>query len=195
MNDMLRVKVPKEIELEDGEKITLQEHEIHELNIACMTFSQDKLIRELRRLNFKPIPAVPLGEIASLGKPLTEHLEIHVRVFKQGLVLSEIEISRIYIEHFIYNPVNGAYYLYELLRNNGFEDVHLIYRGRLVKKVLSFYDCEIVVLDNLHKVGELAYKIFTTLSSKIKENVVKSLNVLHRLFFPQQLQVQDMSLG
>ena len=181
-----QVKVPREIELEDNTRLLVPEDDIYSLNIACLTHSYRNLIRVLRDLGFKPAPAVPLGEVVSLSRPVTKYLELHVRVFRQGLVLSEIEISRIYLEHFMYRPVNGAYYLYELLRGEGFEDIHLLYKGRLVREVLSFYDCEIVVQDNLHRIGDIMHTLISTIRSVIRDNVVRSVNVLRELVFLQQ---------
>ncbi len=191
MSQKFIVRIPRELELENGEKVALGEDQIHRLDLACLTFSPRRLIVKLVDLGFRPVPAVFLGEIVSMGKMLTEYLEIHVRVFKQGIVLSEIEVSRSYIEHLMYDPVNGSYYLYELLRNNGFGDIKLIYRGKLVRAILSFYECEIVIEGCLHKMCELSRNILIALRDSIRQRISQSISSLHRAFYPHPLQAPD----
>ena len=77
----------------------------------------DHAARELIRRGFKPtLLALNKGERYSLTMRIEPPWEIHVRVFPDGTIGSEVEVSRDYLQHLVGPRFNVVYEIYELLR-------------------------------------------------------------------------------
>ncbi|WP_252900686.1 hypothetical protein [Vulcanisaeta sp. JCM 14467] len=77
----------------------------------------DYAAEELIRKGFKPtILAVNKGERYSLAMRVEPPWEIHTRIFPDGTIESEVEVSRDYLQHLIGPRFNVIYEVYDLLR-------------------------------------------------------------------------------
>ncbi len=67
---------------------------------------------------FKPvILAMDKGELYSLSMRISRPWELHVRIFSDGIIESEIEICRDYLQHLIGPRFNVVYEVYDILRH------------------------------------------------------------------------------
>ncbi|NPA23626.1 MAG: hypothetical protein GXO23_04960 [Crenarchaeota archaeon] len=188
MPHRIEIKWPKRVYLEDGREVTLDsEEEIMSHRLACLIskYDVDKVYKALRELGFRRVPALPLGEKYSLAKIVREPFEMHIRVFKIGLILSEIEISRKYVEHLYTPSVNASLETYELLQNIG-ADPKLIYLGVGVKEVPEIILIEIRCENDPHPYGSIVREILRSIKEIVMPQIPFSL---------QQLQEEDEHLG
>ena len=103
----------------------------------------DMIYKFLRyEMNFeKAFPTIPKGERYNIRKKLVKPWELHLRIYPNGFIESEVEIQREYLEHLnqrrlfvVYEPFKYYYHVYDKL--------HIYYKPK--KKWI------IKVIDNFH---------------------------------------------
>jgi len=184
MPHRIEIRWPKRIYLEDGREIVLDsEEEIMGHRLACLISREDvdKTYKILREHKFRRVPALPLGEKYSLAKIVHEPFELHIRIFRTGLILSEVEVARKYVEH-VYTPsINASLETYYLLNNLGIS-TKMIYLGVGVEKVLEIMIIEVRYDGDLHPYGSIIREVLRSIGEVIMPRIFSS---------PQQSQEQD----
>ncbi len=184
MPHRIEIRWPKRIYLEDGREIVLDnEEEILSHRLACLISKKDveKTFKLLREHGFKRVPALPLGEKYSLAKIVKEPFELHVRIFRSGLILSEIEIARKYVEHMYTPSVNASLEVYHLLNDLGI-DTKMIYLGIGVKKIVETMIIEVHYEGEPHLYGSIIREILRSIGEIIIPQI---------LSYPQRSREQD----
>ena len=112
--------LPRTVELEDGSRAILAEEEVlrgvYRLYVPKSLI--DKLYDYLQRKGFSnTIPSFPKGEKYSLSKIIEPPWELHIRIYHNGFIEAEVEVSRDYFEHLDSNyRVPVIYEAYEYYR-------------------------------------------------------------------------------
>ncbi len=97
--------------------------------LFVLRLDPDEAVKALERLGFqKAILAFWKGEVASFVKPISDNWELHVRVYPDGLVTCEYEISRIYLQHLFGPRIYSCYELYGQMKEAGVK-AQLEYKG------------------------------------------------------------------
>ncbi|GAB6947965.1 hypothetical protein JCM16161A_20950 [Vulcanisaeta sp. JCM 16161] len=124
MDGIYRVYLPWYVKLNDGSRYRIPLNVIMRglrNNVFVIRVPQDEVdyvAEELIRRGFKPtILAVNKGERYSLAMKVESPWEIHTRVFPDGIVESEVEISRDYLQHLVGPRFNVVYEIYDLLKD------------------------------------------------------------------------------
>ena len=124
MSGIYRVYLPWYVRLSDGSRYRIPLNVIMnglQRNIFVIRVPQDEVdyaAEELIRRGFRPtILAVNKGEKYSLAMRVEPPWEIHARVFPDGTIESEVEVSRDYLQHLIGPRFNVVYETYDLLRD------------------------------------------------------------------------------
>ncbi len=175
------VRWPREIELEDGRLLNLDnEDEITSQRLACLISKEDveNAYEIFKNLGFKRVPALPLGEKYSIAKQVNDIFEFHIRIFDSGLILSEIEISRKFIEHIFTYSINASLEVKEILEKHGIKTT-LIYRGNIVKRVIKIVELEIRYDGDVHTYGSIIREFM--------KGFLENIPRLHIFSFLQQL--------
>ncbi len=187
MPHRIEIRWPKKIYLEDGRKLVLDsEEEIMGHRLACLISRDDveRTYKLLKEQGFKRVPALPLGERYSLAKIIKEPFELHIRIFRSGLILSEVEISRKYVEHLYTPSVNASLETQNLLRDLGV-DTKMIYLGVGVREVLETIIIEVQYENEPHPYGSIMREIMKSIGSTIIAQIFSCL---------QQSREQDENL-
>ena len=123
MDETYRVYLPWYVKLNDGSRYRIPLNVIMrglQNNIFVIKVPQDEVnyaAEELIRRGFKPtMLAVNKGERYSLAMKVKPPWEIHTRIFPDGTIESEVEVSRDYLQHLIGPRFNVVYEAYDLLR-------------------------------------------------------------------------------
>ncbi|MEM0134964.1 MAG: hypothetical protein QXU18_07030 [Thermoplasmatales archaeon] len=94
---------PNEIELNNGQRLTLSANERKDEKYFAVVVSPEKIsevVSVLRGDGFTNAwPAWNKGEAYSLSKVIDEPWEMHVRIYSDGSIYSHVEVRRDYIEH------------------------------------------------------------------------------------------------
>ena len=124
MSGIYRVYLPWYVRLSDGSRYRIPLNVIMNglrSNIFVIRVPQDEVdyaAEELIRRGFKPtMLAVNKGEKYSLAMRIEPPWEVHARVFPDGIIESEVEISRDYLQHLIGPRFNVVYETYDSLRD------------------------------------------------------------------------------
>ena len=143
----LEVLVPREFILDDGSFTVISEDEARRAppnHVFELWVPRDKVelvASALREHGFRDERlTVPLGERLSLTLKVTDLWEVHVRIFDDGSIVPEVEVSREYIEHL--GPIRApVIYDVYLLYRRVYPKLHLRYRpaNKFVVKVLNHY--------------------------------------------------------
>ena len=184
MPHRIEIRWPKRICLEDGRELVLDnDEEILSHRLACLISREDvdKTFKILREQGFKRVPALPLGEKYSLAKIIREPFELHVRIFRSGLILSEIEIARKYVEHMYTPSVNASLEVYYLLNNLGIS-TKMIYLGVGVEKILETMIIEVRYDGEPHPYGSIIREILRSIGEIVMPQIFS---------YPQQSREQD----
>lgn len=115
--------LPWHVELHSGLRVKLKLSQI--LNTSIDTFAikipSDEIHSAYKGLIsrgfYRAIPSVNKGEVYGLAKIIRGPWELHIRIYKDGLVKGEVEVSRRYLQHLISNRVNVVYEVYELIKD------------------------------------------------------------------------------
>ncbi len=143
----LEILIPRDVELDDGTRIMVSEDEArrtapeHVFELWVPRERIEDVVSELRRQGFEDAwLSVSFGEKYSLRLKIFEPWEVHVRIFDDGSMVSEIEISREYIEHLTSVRLPVLYDVYYFYRR-AYPSLHIRYRpvNRWVKQVYSHY--------------------------------------------------------
>ncbi len=188
MQPQVTVRWPKRIELENGEVIDIDtEDEITSQKLACLVnrYDVDKVYKAFRGMGFRRVLALPLGEKYSIAKKVNDIFEIHVRIFSNGLILSEVEISREFVEHIFTKSINYSYEMNNIISSEFNIDCSLIYCGVKVVKILDIVYLDIVYEGEVHPHGTIIREIVRGLSNTlIKPHIssyLQQLPILGRL--------------
>jgi len=73
--------------------------------------------------------SISKGELYSLRKKIDPPWEIHVRIFRDGLIESEVEVQREYLEHLGRKKVPVVYEVFEYYEDV-YDKLHIIYLPR-----------------------------------------------------------------
>ena len=104
---------PKEIELDDGQRITLSQDDMkNERYLAIVIPSNfvEKLVSNLENNGFSDaVPSWNQGEKYGLSKVMNNTWELHMRIFANGHIFPHIEVRRDYFEHLDENYIWPVY--------------------------------------------------------------------------------------
>lgn len=146
-NPEIEVLLPRDILLDDGSRIIVPKEEIektapeHVFELWVPEDKVDEIAKELRKHGFKDVTlSRSFGEKYSLSLEIFEPWELHVRIFDDGRIISEIEVSRKYIEHITGIRLPVIYDVY-LMYRQVYPRLHIRYRpaNRWIVKVFSNY--------------------------------------------------------
>ena len=146
--------LPRTIELDDGSRIILTEDEVLRgiLRLYVPPSLIDKLNDYLRKKGFSnAIPSLPKGEKYNLSKIIEPPWELHIRIYPNGFIEAEVEVSRDYFEHLSSEyRVPVIYEAYEYYREF-YNELHIYdtSRKRWVVKVIDHYQIALRHPENL----------------------------------------------
>lgn len=105
---------PKEIELDDGQKINISESDMKNERYFALVIPNDfidKLALHLQDNGFgEAFPSWDQGEKYGLSKVINDTWELHIRIFENGHIFPHIEIRRDYFEHLNEGYIWPVYY-------------------------------------------------------------------------------------
>ncbi|WP_069808329.1 hypothetical protein [Vulcanisaeta thermophila] len=136
--------LPWHVELSNGIKVRVRLSQL--INSSSDIYALKVPINEIQRVYrefisrgfHRAIPSINKGEIYGLAKMIRDPWELHVRIFSNGLIKGEVEISRRYLEHLIGGRINNVVYeIYEVIRevtSNG-EIIYLPLNQRVINVI------------------------------------------------------------
>lgn len=171
MSEEIEIEWPSQVELDDGSVLDLPENELFLKNLYCTVESKivDEIARKLMNVGFRRVIAFPTGEKYSIARSVGEYFEHHIRIFTNGTILSEVEISRKYVEHVLLPSFNASLLTFKILRDLGFEP-SLVYRGIRIVRVLKIVKYCIKLDMQLHRVGSIFLEFIRGLVSSLMHN-------------------------
>jgi len=135
--------IPHKFLLDNEELIVLKAYEIEEAKEPLFftyipTNKVDVIYNHLKSKGFENAkPSIKKGEKYSIRKILDYPWELHLRIYDNGIIESEIEVQREYLEHLGDKRIYVVYEPFEYLRDI-YDKFHLIYkRDRMVMKVID----------------------------------------------------------
>lgn len=134
-NPQYETYIPRKFILDDGKVIQLTTKEIKE-KLTKETLFQlyvppehtEEIYKTLKLQGFtKPELYLPKGEKYSLAKELYKPWELHIRIYENGFIESEIEISREYIQHLGNYRINVVYEAFNYYKET-YNMLHIFYK-------------------------------------------------------------------
>lgn len=137
--------IPRRFRLDDGSIITLKAEQIQSMGNVFYLYIPDtyidKLYNHLLSKGFKDVKlSIPKGERYSLSKPLDNVWQMHVRIYSDGFIESEVEVNRDYFEHLDDRfRINVVYEVFEYYMDI-YDRLHVSYmrKGWIVEVIDNF---------------------------------------------------------
>ncbi|BBG24285.1 hypothetical protein [Sulfuracidifex tepidarius] len=136
----LTLRLPKKIQLYDGETVSLNDNDIKNERNFCLKVPPtyvNSVASSLIKIGFKkPSLAFKMGEKYSLSKVVLFPWELHIRIYDNGCIYSHIEIYRKYIQHLLGYTFPYLEGTFSLISN--IHEAELTYKNIKLKKILEY---------------------------------------------------------
>ncbi len=168
MVEEVELEWPSRVELSDGSHIDLPENELFLKNLYCLVESNDvdNVAKKLISIGFRKVIAFPTGEKYSIARDIGKFFEHHIRIFSNGIIISEVEISRRYVEHLLLPSLNASLLSLRILRDLEI-NARLMYKGVEIVRVLKTVKYIIRLDVQLHKIGSIITEFLRGLLSSL----------------------------
>ncbi len=140
--------IPRKFVLQSGKVVTLMASDVEEKLVRETQFrlwvpDVEAVYRYLiKEQGFEAaIPSVPKGERHSLKKVLSNVWELHLRLYSNGFIDAEVEVSREFIEHLTPRRLNVVYEAFEFYRGV-YDRLHIWY--------VPMSEWVVKIVDNFH---------------------------------------------
>lgn len=138
--------VPRRFVLDSGEVVTLPAEVVEDSLVKeplFLLWVPSRLIEVLHahllKMGFEEaFPSLPKGEVHSVRRLLEDPWELHLRIYADGFIESEVEVRREFVEHLGDRRMYVVYEAFEFYRDL-YDTFHVYYRpsGKWVVKVLE----------------------------------------------------------
>jgi len=135
--------LPRTVEFDDGSQAILNKNEVLRgcLRLYVPNNLVDNLYQHLKEKGFvDAVPCLPKGEKYSISRLIKKPWELHIRIYSNGFIEAEIEVSREYFEHLSERRVPVIYEAYDYYRDL-YNQLHIydINRRKWIVNVIDHY--------------------------------------------------------